>query len=904
MRRSAVLNAAAVVVAAGSLMVIAAGDGGPCGGLEEIELPDGQVLCTHGPDEGLATADTDQPYAGAPNSPLPTAPVQCYDDGRSGARVEVLSLSADGTAAGTADIRRWVGQVEWTFNQSAARDGGRRHVRWVTQAAAGGGCQVAVTPVQVPPEALVDFPSTVSTLAELGYTRSDRKYLLFTATSQGLCGIGTAPNDDRASADNRSNVAVGYARVDSDCWATADTGHYSVAAHELTHTLGAVQASAPHVTTNRHCTDEWDLMCYDDGSGQGTTVRCEDDYDTSVAEADLNNRLLDCGRDDYFNAGRPTGYLADHWNVAASIFLSTAPGTEAGWSSEPTVASDPQGRPVRWSGRLGVHRPVLTDAFGWESCELPVTLALVEDDAGGLLGGVLGGTTGSSALRDAVVEAADWVNAAVGRQVVVVDPSGESGSQGVAVIDTSTIEDGTGQLAPTKVTLTIRDSRIRSGAITIDETAATEGGRLEVWVAQAITQVLGVGREGSVGSLMSLWPTPQADRSVAGKALRHLYGDGSCAEDRRLTDTVGGTATQRRTDDSTRGRLDLVASATKPVDMGVEASSFLRGRNGDQWARLAVVCREDLFADCLAGSALAGTEGPVLFVPGGPNGTLPPVVTDELDRAVRTGGRVYLLGGSGAVSRSIEDGLRSGLAGREVLRLSGPNRYATAVRIADEVQRVRNEATESGIGRIGVSRALPVALLARSDNPTDAVVAGSFAGRFRVPILLTEPGRLPSDTQAWLSNHRGAVAAIGGRAAVSDGVFAQVDRLASSTVRVSGPDRHSTSVAIASHPALWDQQDLSGTSGILGLVGTATRTWNVALAAAPIGASLGMPLVYTTVDDLPEVVRGHLRDRRVAGRLDLTTGFLGGGLTSGNLVERFHATVLPGLGGNVDVGSS
>ena len=43
------------------------------------------------------------------------------------------------------------------------------------------------------------------------------------------------------------------------CW--VDT----VAAHELLHTLGAVQASAPNATDYGHCTDEWDVMCYRDG---------------------------------------------------------------------------------------------------------------------------------------------------------------------------------------------------------------------------------------------------------------------------------------------------------------------------------------------------------------------------------------------------------------------------------------------------------------------------------------------------------------------------------------------------------------------------------------------------------------------------------------------------------------
>ena len=40
----------------------------------------------------------------------------------------------------------------------------------------------------------------------------------------------------------------------------------SVALHEVTHTLGAVQNGAPHSSKAGHCTDEWDIMCYADGS--------------------------------------------------------------------------------------------------------------------------------------------------------------------------------------------------------------------------------------------------------------------------------------------------------------------------------------------------------------------------------------------------------------------------------------------------------------------------------------------------------------------------------------------------------------------------------------------------------------------------------------------------------------
>ena len=55
----------------------------------------------------------------------------------------------------------------------------------------------------------------------------------------------------------------------SNCW----TG--LVTAHELTHTMGAVQPTAPHKTDKGHCWDGQDDMCYADGSKQKQRLVCK-----------------------------------------------------------------------------------------------------------------------------------------------------------------------------------------------------------------------------------------------------------------------------------------------------------------------------------------------------------------------------------------------------------------------------------------------------------------------------------------------------------------------------------------------------------------------------------------------------------------------------------------------------
>ncbi len=88
--------------------------------------------------------------------------------------------------------------------------------------------------------------------------------------------------------------------------------------HELMHTLGAVQDSAPHSSQAGHCFDEWDVLCYDDGGPtSGLTFPCAH-LPFAIDEA------LDCGQDDYFNPAPALGsYLATHWNTANSAFIGT-----------------------------------------------------------------------------------------------------------------------------------------------------------------------------------------------------------------------------------------------------------------------------------------------------------------------------------------------------------------------------------------------------------------------------------------------------------------------------------------------------------------------------------------------------------------------------------------------------
>jgi hypothetical protein len=109
----------------------------------------------------------------------------------------------------------------------------------------------------------------------------------------------------------------------------------TVMLHEMTHNLGGVQESAPHMTTFAHCTDGQDVMCYLDGSPEDVN------YDGNVCPMARGTipQTYDCGHNDYYNPDPSVGsYLATHWNVYNSAFMAscTQLGTACGGDIVPT----------------------------------------------------------------------------------------------------------------------------------------------------------------------------------------------------------------------------------------------------------------------------------------------------------------------------------------------------------------------------------------------------------------------------------------------------------------------------------------------------------------------------------------------------------------------------------------
>lgn len=277
--------------------------------------------------------------------------------------------------------------------------------------------------------------------------------------------------------------------------------------------------------------------------------------------------------------------------------------------------------------------------------------------------------------------------------------------------------------------------------------------------------------------------------------------------------------------DPVGGRLLRVPAST-PTDAAVWSSE---ARFGDGAAPHAVLSRDDVFADSLAGSALTG-EAPLLFT--GTN-TLPAATREELRRALGPGRTVYLLGGPSAIAPAVEDELRA--MGFTTRRLAGASRVETSIAVADEVLR-RYPGSVVAVARAFGTAADPTAAWA------DSVTGGAWAAAYGVPLVVTPGEELHGAVASALGRWRPeATVLLGGTAALSD----TVQRAVPNPVRVAGADRAQTAQRIAED--LWDGD---GRAYVV-TPGWRADGWAFGFAAAGLASDLDAPVLLSTHDHVP-----------------------------------------------------
>lgn len=170
---------------------------------------------------------------------------------------------------------------------------------------------------------LASFDTVVRDLRALGFDKPNEKYWVIYEgffSCGGCAGIAMGWIDDRPGADNPSNSGNMFALT--VIGNLGPQGHIAplmhVMLHEASHTMGAVQMSAPHSSGGFHCNDGGDVMCYVD-QAPGS------DYDAKVCPRFQVTRVgpelpYDCGSDDYFHPRPAAGsYLDTHWNVGSPV---------------------------------------------------------------------------------------------------------------------------------------------------------------------------------------------------------------------------------------------------------------------------------------------------------------------------------------------------------------------------------------------------------------------------------------------------------------------------------------------------------------------------------------------------------------------------------------------------------
>lgn len=136
-----------------------------------------------------------------------------------------------------------------------------------------------------------------------------------TASGFGEGGSDSLKSSSDGSGGNYNRITTASAVIYNPAWPDP-MGYWDshVTLHELFHTMGAVNFSAPFATGARHCTDGIDVMCYPDASPEGPTYtesRCPfPGYGSPIGTP------LDCEYNTYFDVDEESKeWLNTNWNI-------------------------------------------------------------------------------------------------------------------------------------------------------------------------------------------------------------------------------------------------------------------------------------------------------------------------------------------------------------------------------------------------------------------------------------------------------------------------------------------------------------------------------------------------------------------------------------------------------------
>lgn len=179
-----------------------------------------------------------------------------------------------------------------------------------------------------------------------------------------------------------------------------------------------------------------------------------------------------------------------------------------------------------------------------------------------------------------------------------------------------------------------------------------------------------------------------------------------------------------------------------------------------------------------------------------------------------------------------------------LIRLSGEGRVSTAV----------------AVSRFAHPDGARVAFVANASRPADALAAVPLAHARRAPVLLSDRDRLDATTADELDRLDAEnVVLVGGTAALGPAAAAELAASGYDVRRVAGPDRFATAAELA---RLLDDEHAGAPAEVFvtGSDPVDDRGWPDAIAAGPLAARSGAPVLLTAPTALPEPTRSALRD--------------------------------------------
>ena len=201
---------------------------------------------------------------------------------------------------------------------------------------------------------------------------------------------------------------------------------------------------------------------------------------------------------------------------------------------------------------------------------------------------------------------------------------------------------------------------------------------------------------------------------------------------------------------------------------------------------------------------------------------------------------VYIIGSEGAVSAAVERSLVT--LGYDVLRIAGPDRYATSVEVARTL--------DAGYAAAGYAGPRSAAFLADGRNFPDALSAGPASAQLLASVLLTNGTSVPAVVRSYLNGRANitTIHSVGRSAAQAAGVFGTL----AAGNSIVGSDRYQTSALTA--------RTFFAAGAYIGYA--SGENFPDALTGGAMMGAIWEPLVLVRPTTVPTTVRNQARSYR------------------------------------------